>query len=113
MAKVWAKPSAKGTGRKHVKDDVGMEPGGVKIQSDTAGAAPSAPDYAMLRAALASAQASTPTAIAGRALPAAPRPAEVLAQIFGDGRSDPQQLGVLHGSFNPAAAAGSHVEKEK
>ena len=79
----------------------------MKIRIDTAGAGPAMPDFAILRAALSAAQASTPTAIAGRPAPATPDPAEILAQLFGDGHSDPQQQRALHGSFNPAASPDS------
>ena len=82
-----------------------------KIRIDTKDARPAAPDFAMLRAALSAAQASTPTAIAGRPMPAAPEWAEILARLFGDGLGDPQQ-GTLHGSFNPAASPDG-LGKEK
>jgi len=83
-----------------------------KIRADARNAGHAAPDFAMLRAALWAAQASTPTAIAGRPAPAAPDPAEVLARLFGDGHSDPQQQRALHGSFNPAASPDG-LERER
>ncbi len=69
-------------------------------------------DFAMLRAALATAQALTPTAAASDRAHAAPEPteapAEALAGLFGN------QAGVdtaaLHGSFNPASARDNSAE---
>ena len=61
------------------------------------------PDYAMLRAGLAAAQASTPTAAASDRKHPPLDLTEALTLLFGDRVPDAPQTAALHGSFNPAS----------
>jgi hypothetical protein len=75
----------------------------VKIHFDMTGKALAKPDFAMLRAGLTAAQASTPT---GAASDRAQRPldlTEALTLLFGDRVPGGKEAAALHGSFNPAS----------
>ena len=83
----------------------------MKIKLDIVGTKPFRPDFAMLRAGLAAAQATTPTALAahGRSEPVDPE--DALYALFADGDLSAAAGGArdltaaMHGSFNASAAA--------
>lgn len=61
------------------------------------------PDFAMLRAGLAAAQATTPTAAASDLAQAPHDLTEALTLLFGDQVTGTREAGALHGSFNPVS----------
>lgn len=75
----------------------------VKIHLDMTGKPLAKPDFAMLRAGLTAAQATTPTAAASDKVHADLDLIEALARLFGDQAADGKGAGALHGSFNPAS----------
>ncbi|UAK24874.1 hypothetical protein [Sphingomonas nostoxanthinifaciens] len=73
----------------------------MKMRFDVGGAVPTHPDFDMLRAGLAAAQAATPTALASlRTRPLLDR-AEALVRLFGEDRADDRTA--LCGCFHPIA----------
>jgi hypothetical protein len=83
----------------------------VKIHLDMTGRPLAKPDFAMLRAGLAAAQATTPTAAASDKAHAHLDPTEALTRLFGDQAADAKEAAVLHGSFNPVSAREDEAEK--
>ena len=84
----------------------------VKIHLDMTGKSLAKPDFAMLRAGLTAAQASTPTVAASDKAHVPLDPTEALTRLFGDNAADAKGAGALHGSFNPASAReGGEAEK--
>jgi hypothetical protein len=75
----------------------------VKIHLDMTGKPLAKPDFAMLRAGLSAAQATTPTATASDKAHARLDLAEALTRLFGDNATDAKGTVALHGSFNPAS----------
>jgi hypothetical protein len=75
----------------------------VKIHLDMTGKPLAKPDFAMLRAGLTAAQATTPTAAASDKAHARLDLAEALTRLFGDNAADSKGAVGLHGSFNPAS----------
>ena len=82
----------------------------MKIHLDMTGKAVAKPDFALLRAELAAAQAATPTAAASGRARTHVRPTEALTRLFGDQVADQVGFTALHGSFHPASA---HEEEGK
>ena len=76
----------------------------MKIKLDTVGAAPMHPDFAMLRAGLAAAQATTPTALAAHVAHAPVEPQDALYAVVAEGDVHAAAT-AMHGSFNASAAA--------
>jgi hypothetical protein len=76
----------------------------VKIKLDTVGAVPMHPDFAMLRAGLAAAQATTPTALAAHVVRAPVELQDALYALFAEGDAHDATT-AMHGSFNASAAA--------
>jgi len=76
---------------------------GVKIHLDMTGSPLGKPDFAMLRAGLTAAQATTPTAAASDKAYARLDLAEALTRLFGDNAADATGAVALNGSFNPAS----------
>ncbi|WP_294393053.1 hypothetical protein [uncultured Sphingomonas sp.] len=74
----------------------------MKIDLNWRGEDPAKSDYAMLRASIAAAQASTPTASASERAKGRSEASEALTCLFGD--ADLVDQARLHGSFNPAQA---------
>jgi len=84
----------------------------VKIHLDMTGKPLAKPDFAMLRAGLTAAQASTPTVAASDKAHVRLDPTEALTRLFGDYAADAKGAGALHGSFNPASVReGDEAEK--
>lgn len=75
----------------------------MKIHLDMSGKPLAKPDFAMLRAGLTAAQATTPTAAASDKAHAHLDLVEALARLFGDDAADGKGADALHGSFNPAS----------
>jgi len=75
----------------------------VKIHLDMTGSPLAKPDFAMLRAGLAAAQATTPTAAASDKAHSRLDLTEALTRLFGDQVADAKEAAALHGSFNPAS----------
>jgi len=75
----------------------------VKIHLDMTGRQLAKPDFAMLRAGLTAAQATTPTATASDKAHTRLDLAEALTRLFGDNAADAKGAVALHGSFNPAS----------
>jgi len=75
----------------------------VKIHLDMTGKPLAKPDFAMLRAGLEAAAATTPTAAASDKAHARLDLTEALIRLFGDEAADAKGAGALHGSFNPAS----------
>ena len=73
----------------------------MKIHLDMTGKELARPDFAMLRAGLAAAQASTPTATANDRAHAPQDFAEALIRLFGDRAEGVTETRSLHGRFNP------------
>ncbi len=82
----------------------------VKIHLDMTGQPLGGPDFAMLRAGLRAAQASTPTAAASDRAYARLDLAEALTRLFGDQVIDAPEAAGLHGRFHPAPA--HHADDE-
>jgi hypothetical protein len=61
------------------------------------------PDFAMLRAGLTAAQATTPTAAASDKAHSRLDLTEALTRLFGDQVANAKEAAALHGSFNPAS----------
>jgi hypothetical protein len=76
----------------------------VKIHLDMTGSPLAKPDFAMLRAGLTAAQATTPTAAASDKAHSRLDLTEALTRLFGDQVADAKEAAALHGSFNPASA---------
>ena len=84
----------------------------MKIHLDMTGKPLAQLDFAMLRAGLTAAQATTPTATASDKAHARLDLTEALTRLFGDNAADAKGAGALHGSFNPASAReGGEAEK--
>jgi hypothetical protein len=77
---------------------------GVKIHLDMTGRPLAKPDFAQLRAGLAAAQATTPTAAANDKANSHFDLAEALTRLFGDQVADAKEAAALHGSFHPGSA---------
>ncbi|HMI19094.1 MAG TPA: hypothetical protein VK533_06085 [Sphingomonas sp.] len=75
----------------------------MKIHLDMTGSPLAKPDFAMLRAGLAAAQATTPTAAASDKAHSRLDLTEALTRLFGDQVADAKEAAALHGSFNPAS----------
>ena len=75
----------------------------MKIHLDMTGSPLAKPDFAMLRAGLRAAQATTPTAAASDKAHSRLDLAEALTRLFGDQVADAKEAVALHGSFNPAS----------
>ena len=75
----------------------------MKIHLDMTGRELARPDFAMLRAGLAAAQATTPTAAASDRARAHVDLTEALTRLFGDRAGGSSETAALHGSFNPAS----------
>jgi hypothetical protein len=75
----------------------------VKIHLDMTGKPLAKPDFAMLRAGLTAAAATTPTAAASDKAHARLDLTEALIRLFGDDAADAKGAVALHGSFNPAS----------
>ena len=75
----------------------------MKIHLDMTGKPLAKPDFAMLRAGLTAAQATTPNAAASAKAHAKLDLAEALTRLFGDNEAGAKGAGALHGSFNPAS----------
>jgi hypothetical protein len=75
----------------------------VKIHLDMTGSPLAKPDFAMLRAGLTAAQATTPTAAASDKAHSRLDLTEALTRLFGDQVADAKEAAALHGSFNPAS----------
>ena len=75
----------------------------MKIHLDMTGKPLAKPDFAMLRAGLTAAQATTPTAAASDKAHARLDLTEALTRLFGDNAADGKGAIGLHGSFNPAS----------
>lgn len=69
-------------------------------------------DFAMLRAGLAAAQATTPTATASDKAHSHLDLTEALTRLFGDNATDGKDTLALHGSFNPVSVREDHDEGE-
>jgi hypothetical protein len=76
----------------------------VKIKLDTVGAVAMHPDFAMLRAGLVAAQATTPTALAAHIVRDPVAPQDALYALFAEGDAHDATT-AMHGSFNAFAAA--------
>lgn len=84
----------------------------MKIHLDMTGRPLAKPDFAMLRAGLTAAQATTPTVAASDKAHARLDLAEALTRLFGDDGSGAKGAVALHGSFNPASVReGDEAEK--
>ena len=83
----------------------------MKIHLDMTGKPLAKPDFAMLRAGLTAAQATTPTAAASDKAHAHLDLTEALIRLFGDEAADAKGAGALHGSFNPASVREDEAEK--
>ena len=75
----------------------------MKIHLDMTGSPLAKPDFAMLRAGLAAAQAATPTAAASDKAHSHLDLTEALTRLFGDQAADAKEAAALHGSFNPVS----------
>lgn len=75
----------------------------MKIHLDMTGSPLAKPDFAMLRAGLTAAQATTPTAAASDKAHSRLDLTEALTRLFGDQVADAKEAAALHGSFNPAS----------
>ena len=75
----------------------------MKIHLDMTGSPLAKPDFAMLRAGLRAAQATTPTAAASDKAHSRLDLTEALTRLFGDQVADAKEAAALHGSFNPAS----------
>lgn len=75
----------------------------MKIHLDMTGKPLAKPDFAMLRAGLTAAAATTPTAAASDKAHARLDLTEALTRLFGDDAADAKGAVALHGSFNPAS----------
>ena len=75
----------------------------MKIHLDMTGSPLAKPDFAMLRAGLRAAQATTPTAAASDKAHSRLDLTEALTRLFGDQVADAKETAALHGSFNPAS----------
>lgn len=75
----------------------------MKIHLDMTGKPLAKPDFAMLRAGLTAAQATTPTAAASDKAHARLDLTEALIRLFGENAADVRGTDALHGSFNPAS----------
>ena len=75
----------------------------MKIHLDMTGSPLAKPDFAMLRAGLRAAQATTPTAAASDKAHSRLDLTEALTRLFGDQVADAKEAVALHGSFNPAS----------
>ena len=75
----------------------------MKIHLDMTGSPLGKPDFAMLRAGLTAAQATTPTVAASDKAHARLDLAEALTRLFGDNAADARGAVALNGSFNPAS----------
>ena len=75
----------------------------MKIHLDMTGQPLAKPDFAMLRAGLRAAQATTPTAAASDKAHSRLDLTEALARLFGDQVANADEASALHGSFNPAS----------
>ncbi len=82
----------------------------MKIHLDMTGKPLAKPDFAMLRAGLAAAQATTPTAHASDQAQTRLDLTEALTRLFGDNLATPQEAAALQGSFNPASAREENDE---
>jgi hypothetical protein len=67
-------------------------------------------DFAMLRAGLAAAQATTPTAAASDKAHSHLDLTEALTRLFGDQAADAKETLALHGSFNPGSVRDGQDE---
>lgn len=76
----------------------------MKMRIDTGGALPSRPDFDMLRAGLAAAQATTPTAQASERARPDIDPAEALVRMFAQAAGLGSGSAALRGSFKPDLA---------
>lgn len=76
----------------------------MKIVIDPRGATPARPDFGMIRAGLAAAQAMTPTAAACERREAPVEPVEALTRLFADNQAADEPQSSLTGSFNPGQA---------
>jgi hypothetical protein len=84
----------------------------VKIHLDMTGTPLAKPDFAMLRAGLKAAAATTPTATASDKAHARLDLTEALIRLFGDEAGGARGADALHGSFNPASVReGDETEK--
>ncbi len=75
----------------------------MKIHLDMTGKPLDRLDFAMLRAGLTAAQATTPTATASDKAHTQFDLTECLTRLFGDNAADATAVVALHGSFNPAS----------
>ena len=75
----------------------------MKIHLDMTGKPLAKPDFAMLRAGLTAAQATTPTAAASDRAHSRLDLTEALTRLFGDQVANAKEAAALHGSFNPAS----------
>jgi hypothetical protein len=85
----------------------------VKIHLDMTGKELAKPDFAMLRAGLAAAQATTPTAAASDRAHAHVDLTEALTRLFGDRAAGSFEAATLHGSFNPASLPDENDDRTK
>lgn len=85
----------------------------MKIHLDMTGKPLAKPDFAMLRAGLSAAQATTPTATASDKANARLDLTEALTRLFGDNAAGAKSAVALHGSFNPASVREEDGEVEK
>ena len=83
----------------------------MKIHLDMTGKALAKPDFAMLRAGLAAAQAMTPTATASDRAQARLDLTEALSLLFGD--RVPGDAPALHGSFHPVPMRDGQDDETK
>ena len=83
----------------------------MKIHLDMAGKELARPDFAMLRAGLAAAQAATPTAAACDRAQAPSDLTEALTLLFGDHVADAPEASALHGSFNPSSVRNENEDQ--
>ena len=83
----------------------------MKIHLDMTGKPLAKPDFAMLRAGLTAAQATTPTAAASDKAHSRLDLTEALTRLFGDQVADAKEAAALHGSFNPASVRGEEEDE--
>jgi len=95
----WLKIARPAPSKRH--DQTGVQ--SVKIHLDMTGRPLAKPDFAMLRAGLAAAQATTPTAAASDKAHARLDLTEALTRLFGDNSADAEGAVALDGSYNPAS----------